>query len=124
MYGQTGIWTSTRNATATLIFQGTSITLYSTKTNSSGIMQVICDNDKQNVSLVNSVTLLGEQVWRIGDLREDTVHALEVKMLEGERINIGKVVITPPTFAVIPPTTPSPLPIGTYRLFFCYSIIN
>ncbi|KAL5492995.1 hypothetical protein ACEPAI_4443 [Sanghuangporus weigelae] len=108
-YNGTALWTKSPNATATLIFQGTSISLYSAKTPQGGQMNITCDWESKIVDL-SSPELQVEMVWHQDDLDWTVQHAVSIQQVGEGRINIDSVEIMPGQLSPFPPAVPSPLP--------------
>ncbi|KAL5536266.1 hypothetical protein ACEPAF_87 [Sanghuangporus sanghuang] len=108
-YNGTALWTKSPNATATLIFQGTSISLYSAKTPQGGQMNITCDWDSKIVDL-RSPELQVEMVWHQDDLDWTVQHAVSIQQVGKGRISIDSVEIMPGQLNPFPPAMPSPLP--------------
>ncbi|KAL5513780.1 hypothetical protein ACEPAH_4181 [Sanghuangporus vaninii] len=108
-YNGTALWTKSPNATATLIFQGISISLYSAKTPQGGQMNITCDWESKIVDLV-SPELQVEMVWHQDDLDWTVQHAVSIQQVGKGRINIDSVEIMPGQLNPFPPAMPSPLP--------------
>ncbi|EJC99811.1 uncharacterized protein FOMMEDRAFT_170365, partial [Fomitiporia mediterranea MF3/22] len=109
-YNSTALWTTTPGATASLIFQGTEIFLYSAKSPQFGTMNVTCDWNSSSVPLTQTELQPGEMVWHLSGLDPTVLHAVRVQSMGDGRINIDKVGIEPGPPSAIPPSMPTPLP--------------
>ncbi|KAH8119555.1 hypothetical protein DFH11DRAFT_452873 [Phellopilus nigrolimitatus] len=109
-YNGTAIWTDTPGASASLIFQGTELIIYSATSPQGGQMTVLLDNSSANVSLSDPISQLGDWVYMVSDLDPGMLHAVTVQAVGGGRINIDKVGISPPPQSPFAPAMPQPLP--------------
>ncbi|THH08375.1 hypothetical protein EW145_g2738 [Phellinidium pouzarii] len=109
-YNGTAIWTTTPGASASLVFQGVDVYLYSTIHPQGGLMSVSLDSMNTSVSLDWTVRQPGEIVYNWTDLDPGTMHAITIQMVGGGRINIDKVGINPGPPSAFPPVMPQPLP--------------
>lgn len=111
----TSLWCNSLNSSATLVFQGTGIYLYSYRSSTSGIMNVTLDYNSTLVHLRANETQPVQQVFSSLALNGSTQHALRVSFggddgVQGAGINIGKVGVVPVQDSAFPPSRPTPLP--------------
>ncbi|KAI5120305.1 hypothetical protein M0805_005809 [Coniferiporia weirii] len=109
-YNGTAMWTTTPGASATLVFQGTGIYLYSAWSPLGGNMSIALDAFNTTVSLKSTASQPGETAYELLGLDPGVVHALTVQMVGGGKINIDNVGITPGPPSAFPPTMPQPVP--------------
>lgn len=114
-FNSTCLWTESAGATASLVFQGTEIYLYSAKSPQGGRMNVTCDWNSTAIPLYESELQGGEMVWHATGLDPTILHVLKVELIDG-RINIDKVGVTPGPQSALPPGIPSPVPPGMFSI--------